>query len=261
MGDRMPAPPTWRDPEMHETNLESELDFAERVHYAFLPRHHLSDVLEVQVASRPHAQIGGDYCSIMPLDDGRTLVSLCDATGHGLAAALFAARINTYVLTRAHREPSPCALTASLNAFLYEHLPSAGMHASFAAALFDAEARELIFAGAGHPPALLRRRDGSVTRLASSTVMLGIADPLPVDCAVHRVALEPGDRILLYTDGVTDRVLGDGRRAGVDAVEAWFEAHGDLEGRDLVDRLAGVGTTDEGDQADDVLVILATVRA
>ncbi|MEE8525140.1 MAG: SpoIIE family protein phosphatase [Thermoanaerobaculia bacterium] len=97
---------------------DSDIELARRVHYGFLPQVFSNDTLDIAVAVLPHEDLGGDYCSIFPVADERVVVCLCDAVGHGLASALFAARVNTYVLTHARESPHPCALIESLNEFV-----------------------------------------------------------------------------------------------------------------------------------------------
>ena len=111
-------------------------------------------IRDIAVAVLPQKKIGGDYCSILPVGDDRVIVGITDAVGHGLASALFAARVNTYVLTHAHDSPHPCTLIDSLNEFLCEHLPFSEVFATFFSAFFETRERVILFAGAGHPPAL-----------------------------------------------------------------------------------------------------------
>ena len=74
-----------------------DLKLAAKVHYGFLPDDYEDERLSIAVNLRPLYDIGGDYCSILPLGENLMLVCICDAVGHGVSAALFAARINTYV--------------------------------------------------------------------------------------------------------------------------------------------------------------------
>ena len=96
-------------------STEEELDLAAKVHYSFLPRKHSDSYVEIAVTVKPHGKIGGDYCSILPVDEKNLFACMCDAVGHGLPSALFAARINTFVLTHALKKQNPCDLTYLLN--------------------------------------------------------------------------------------------------------------------------------------------------
>lgn len=77
---------------------ERELELAARVHYSCLPEHYEDDRLEVNTRLMPKFILGGDYCSVIPLGEQRYMFCICDAVGHGTASALYAARINTFVL-------------------------------------------------------------------------------------------------------------------------------------------------------------------
>ena len=93
---------------------------AARIHYSFLPEEFRDGHMHIAVNCVPWSDIGGDYCSILPLNDGRVVVCLCDAVGHDVGSALYAARINTFVIAHAPRVSHPCELLDELNAFLRE---------------------------------------------------------------------------------------------------------------------------------------------
>ena len=99
-----------------------DLELAARVHYSFLPDYYSNEFIEIAVQAQPVGKIGGDYCSILPLNERRLVVGMCDVTGHNIASALFAARINTFVITQALRYQSPCQLINLLNEFLCKRL-------------------------------------------------------------------------------------------------------------------------------------------
>jgi len=134
--------------------MSDELQLAARVHYSFLPEHYEDDRLEVVTRLTPKAVLGGDYCSVIPLGGGRFAACICDAVGHGIASALYAARINTFVLTNILQGHDPCELVSALNEFLCCRLIESGMYASFFVVLLDTGTMEMRYAGAGHPAAL-----------------------------------------------------------------------------------------------------------
>ena len=136
------------------TLMNDELERAARVHYSFLPDHYEDDWLEVTTVLTPKGVLGGDYCSVIPLDGQRFAACICDAAGHGLASALYAARINTFVLTNILQGHDPCELISALNEFLCRRLTESGMYASFFAVILDTGSMEMQFSGAGHPAAL-----------------------------------------------------------------------------------------------------------
>jgi len=239
----------------------ADIELARRVHYGFLPRRFSDETLDIAVAVLPHEEIGGDYCSIFPVDEERLVVCLCDAVGHGLASALFAARVNTYVLTHAAESSHPCALIESLNEFVCEHLPFAGMYATFFSIFFDTGQRTMRYAGAGHPPALhYQRATGEVELLGSETHMIGVSHPLATVCSAHRRSFAAGDKILLYTDGLSERFQADGSMRGVEDTVAALEAHGDLDSVRFNEHLLARLSEDDAGLEDDVLLMTVTVK-
>lgn len=189
----------------------SELEFAAQVHYSFLPDGYQDAYLDVSVKHLAHTGLGGDFCSVYPVDDDRIVICMCDAAGHGIAAALFAARINTFVLSHSIHSKCPCDLIEHMNAFFCQHMPDTTMLSTFFSLALDTRSGELAYAGAGHPPVLhFDAARQQVNRLASSTTLVGIQDPLPVACEVNKIQTGAGDRLLLYTDGLPESRAPDG---------------------------------------------------
>ncbi len=241
---------------------KQDIELARRVHYGFLPCGFTNETLDIAVAVLPQKKIGGDYCSILPVGEDRVIVGITDAVGHGLASALYAARVNTYVLTHAHDSPHPCTLIDSLNEFLCEHLPDSEMNATFFSAFFETKQRAIFFAGAGHPPALhYEHTSGSVSLLKSETHMVGISHPLTTTCSVNRRPFAPGDKVLLYTDGLSERLATDESSLGVEAVAAFLTAHHHLDSAAFNERLLAEVTRDAEDGLDDdVLFMTVSVK-
>jgi len=241
---------------------EDEIQLARTVHYGFMPRSFSNEQLDVAVDLLPQSDIGGDYCSIFPVDEDRLIVSLCDALGHGVAAALYAARVNTYVLTHAADCRHPCQLIESLNEFLCAHLPFSGMYATFYSIFFDRPGGSMTFAGAGHPPALhYEQATGLIHELPSETIMVGVSHPLAVACSVNRRRVASGDKVLLYTDGLSESRTESGALFGPQGVGAFLGANHALGGKEFNERLLDQVTHhEELVLDDDVIVMTITVK-
>lgn len=240
---------------------DDQLERARQVHYAFLPEGHADEDVEVCVTVMPHGDLGGDYCGIVPLAEGKVALTVCDATGHDVAAALFAARVNTHVLSHLMRMQKPCELVESLNEFLARRMGSANMHATFCAAVLDPRSGYWDFAGAGHPPAIhFRAKTAEATLVKSQTVMVGIYDSLPIPASTTRSDVAVGDRILLFTDGLTEARNAAGEMFGLERMCAWVVQHADLKGAAFGDALfAAVGAHAAGAFEDDALLVTATL--
>ena len=237
--------------------MNDELEQAARVHYSFLPEQYEDDWLEVTTRLKPRAVLGGDYCSVVPLGDRKFAACICDATGHNLASALYAARINTFVLTNILQGHDPCELVSSLNRFLCRRLTESGMYASFFVVLLDADAMEMQYAGAGHPAALhLSAADGQVQWLESQTTLLGFEHPLPVECPLQSLPVNPGDRILLYTDGLTEAADRGGDEFGRSGLEAYAASRSGTDNGEFVAGLCRtVNDYSQGNLKDDILCL------
>jgi serine phosphatase RsbU (regulator of sigma subunit) len=140
---------------------------------------------------------------VMALPKRRTYIAVGDVVGHGLPAVEDMAQLRSAGRAMALQGLSPARLLAELNIFTAH--ASHGRFATMAVAIFDPVSGALSYGLAGHPPALLRRsRDGKVVRLldADGPVMGPIRD---ATYTAGEVRLEPGDILLLYTDGLVER--------------------------------------------------------
>ncbi len=186
-------------------DTDDTMEIAAAVHYSFLPESYSNSLLSVDTVLKPAEILGGDYCSVFALSETRTMLCVCDAVGHGIASALFASRINTFVLSHALKDTAPCELLVSLNSFLCTRLGISGMFASFFALVFDQQKMQIDFAGAGHPPVLCYSAvDRRVTPLDSVTTLLGVETPLVIDCQSSVRRIHPRDKYVLYTDGLIE---------------------------------------------------------
>lgn len=241
---------------------EKDHELAARVHYSFLPDYYSDEFIDIAVQAQPVSKIGGDYCSILPLNENRLVVGMCDVTGHNIASALFAARINTFVVTQAVRYQSPCRLISLLNEFLCKRLAGSLILTSFCSIIFDFAKGTMDFASAAHPPVIHFQRHNMTTDLLSSeTTLLGFQHPLLVACRTEKIQLQPGDRIVLYTDGLTEIRNEAGDFFGVKGLQTFTANHSELES-DAFNRqlLATALNYGNGNATDDILLMTMTIK-
>jgi sigma-B regulation protein RsbU (phosphoserine phosphatase) len=240
---------------------KDELALAAKVHYSFLPGHYANATVEMAVKMRPLNLLGGDYCSIYPIDEDCVLVCMCDAVGHNLASALFASRINTFVLSQALQKRCPCHMIEALNEHLCQRLASAGMFTSFFSVFIDTNKRELIFAGAGHPSALyFHSQNHHCEPLESVTTMLGITHPLPLSCTATCKPIQTGDKLILYTDGLIETRVDDGTLFGWKGLVEFTATHHCLDSHAFNDRLFERTNCERSVEIrDDILLLTITI--
>ena len=201
-------------------------------------------------ASRP-LQVGGDWYDVIDLADGRIAMIVGDCVGHGLAAATVMGQLRSACRALLLARHSPSATLTDLDRFAAQ-LPGARCATIFCAILTP-DTGELLYSGAGHPPPVLVRADGT-TRLIDGALDLPLAVRPDLHRPEARVTLPPRATLLLYTDGLVER-----RRVSID--DGIDRAAGLLrDGRaDALDDLADHLVSDlvpAGGYGDDVVVLL-----
>jgi phosphoserine phosphatase RsbU/P len=168
------------------------------------------------VAWQPANGVGGDCFDTLSF--GRALgVSIADVAGKGLPAALLMSNLQAAVRAFAHESALPSAICGSVNRLLCRNMAS-GRFATFCYARIEPDARRIVYSNAGHNPPLLVRADGSVSQLSEGGMVLGI---FPENSYLQaEVAASPGDRIVFYTDGITEARNAEGDEYGEDRLIA-----------------------------------------
>jgi len=155
-------------------------------------------------------EVGGDYYDLTLLPDGRFSLMVGDASGHGMAAGLVMAIANATLKTALDLDPSPERVLALLNRTLCRTGTKRTFMSVFYAVLTPATG-EMEYVCAGHPFPLLRRAGSAVEELGCGGFPLGLREPLEV--VRHTVTLEPGDLLVLYTDGLPEALDAQGQAA------------------------------------------------
>jgi PAS domain S-box-containing protein len=244
-----------------QMEIEEDLRLAARVQNSLAPRSLVWGTMSVDAFYHPVHSIGGDFALVNSLDQDHLSLLVCDVSGHGIGSALVANRI--YSETTAHlRSGMPfLEMFRKLNRFLIEDIAGSGMFVTLAAARIDAQRRSMVFAGAGHPPAMLARQGQGPLLLESRSMILG-AFPEAVDATTNQeVQLESDDRIVLYTDGITEVFNSRGEMLGIEGVQEIVRQTSSLPPHEMKQGiLDGVAAWREGSPTDDVSLMLVHVR-
>ena len=201
-------------------------------------------------------EVGGDYYDFLPIADGRTALVIGDASGHGMAAGLLMAIANAALKLAVEVDPAPARVAALLNRVLCRTGDHRAFMSLFYGALRPSDGR-LDFVCAGHPFPLLRRAGGEIVELGRGGFPLGIRDAL--DVAPDSVHLEPGDTLVLYSDGLPEAVNAAGDALGYDALRELLRAGGQVQS--IHDRLlAALDAHRAGEPLKDDLSLVVVAR-
>ena len=155
--------------------------------------------------------VGGDYFDVLSLGEGLSAICIADVAGKGMPAAFLMSNLQAAVRALSSNSVAPEILCARLNSLIYRNIASDRFITFFYAHL-DHEARRLHFANAGHNPPFVLHEDGSVERLREGGTVLGVFATHQYEAGT--IQLHPGDRAILYTDGVTEACNPEGEEFG-----------------------------------------------
>ncbi len=213
----------------------------------------------VQLASswRPANGVGGDCFDALTFAQGGVGIVIADVAGKGVPAALLMSNLQAAVRAFAQDGAAPSSVTTSVNRLLCRNMAS-GRFVTFCYVRIDVAARRLTFANAGHNPPLLVHADGRVDLLAPGGTVLGVFADGTYEQGVFPIAR--GDRLILYTDGITEGRNAAGDEFGEERLAASAVAHRVLAAEPMLETmLKDVEAFNGGAYEDDATLIVAAL--
>ena len=243
-----------------QMEIEEDLRLAARVQKSLVPKSLVWNGLSIDSFYHPVHSVGGDFALVNSQDGEHISLLVGDVSGHGIGSALVANRIYSETMGHLRNGMPFIDIFAELNRFLIEDI-DAGMFITVAAASIDTHLHRMVFAGAGHPPAMLVCRGQSPLLLESRSAILGVL-PDAVDTTPSlELQLEPGDRIVLYTDGITEVFNSRGEMLGIEGIREIVHQTSTLSAQEMKQGiLDGVAAWRSGPPSDDVSLVLVHVR-
>jgi sigma-B regulation protein RsbU (phosphoserine phosphatase) len=250
--------------------LEEELRIAREIQMSLLPRGPVAvPGLEVSAICVPAREVGGDYYDFFRLGERRLGVLIADVAGKGTSAALYMAEVKGLVLSLSQVYESPRRLLIEANRLLAGHLDSRSF-ITMTYAVVDLEAGLLTHARAGHTPMIYcPARDGGARVVAPSGMVVGLRLPgadgkFSELLEEHRLALQPGDLVVFYTDGVSEAMNARAELFGEARLRALVAEHAHLDSPALRERIlreveAFVGDADPHDDLTMIVLKVSTV--
>jgi serine phosphatase RsbU (regulator of sigma subunit) len=243
-----------------ERAVSQEMEIARQVQRKLFPQRlpHLK-TLEYAGGCNQARAVGGDYYDFVELGAARVGMVLADVAGKGMSAALLMANLQASI-----RSPYSVAsenlpqILESVNRLFYEN-SEPNRYTTLFAGSYDDAAPSLRYVNCGHNPPLVLRQDGGVETLSATATVLGLFEQW--QCSINEVQFQPGDLLVLYSDGVTEAYNDREEEFGEARLIQVLEAGRNLEISALLTKvLEEVNQFSAGKQSDDVTAIVARIR-
>jgi sigma-B regulation protein RsbU (phosphoserine phosphatase) len=205
-----------------ERRMEEDLQAARELQRVLLPDASPEiEGLEATVRLRPAREISGDIYDVFEHQDGQTVIAFGDVSGKGAAAALYGSLVSGLLRTLSPRRRRPADLLKALNEVLIERKVEA-RYVTLCVLLWDPSTRLIVMANAGAIPPMICR-GSEIVKLRVEGVPLGLLDAREYEEVPFQA--EPGDLIVLYSDGITDHQNADGKEFGRGRLAQVVRAH------------------------------------
>ena len=233
--------------------LQNELDVASGIQQSILPTVFPSrDDYQIYASMEPARNVGGDFFDVVRLEDDRVGLAIADVSDKGVPAALFMMSSRTWMKGAAISSPEPGTVLGEVNALLHEDNDTQ-MFVTVLYAVYDPETGEVTYASGGHDAPLLVHSDGSSELLPlTGGIALGIVPDLAY--GQNSVVLDHGETLVLYTDGVTEAMNGEGEQFGIERLRKVFTGRAPKDANEAAHKVFEAVNTfaDGAAQSDDI---------
>ena len=242
--------------------LEKEMEIAARIQTSILPRDVSVAGLEISAAMHAATEVGGDYYDVVPVDDGCWL-GIGDVAGHGLGTGLVMLMMQSGIGALARKMPdaAPRDLLLALNTMLVENVRERlGQHEHATLTLIRYRRDgSLTFAGAHEEMLVRRATTGRCDRIETPGAWVGAKRDITAGTVDSTARLQPGDLLVLFTDGLTEAASGEegGARFGIDRLIALIEEHGASPPAVVRDAILAAVSAFSARRDDDVTLLVA----
>ena len=253
--------------ELRRTTAEKEryakeMEIAKEIQDNFLPEFTPTiPGIELAATTLPAMEIGGDLYDFIPVSKERWGLAIADVSGKGVSAALFMALCSTLIRVSGGAEADPSVVMEHANQMIYADGRSSMFITTFYGVL-DPANRKFTYVNAGHnPPMLVRGDPAEVQTLEEGKcIALGVVPEVALMCA--ELVLEPGDLIVMYTDGVTEAFNPQDEEFGEERLMDYLQKHRNYPVREIIDGLIDEVRKFCGSrpQSDDITLVVVKVQ-
>jgi serine phosphatase RsbU (regulator of sigma subunit)/anti-sigma regulatory factor (Ser/Thr protein kinase) len=247
---------------LHEQQVDSEsirrdMELASEVQTGMLPLTlPRPEGYDIAAMLKPASKVGGDLYDVYS-SNGAVSVMVCDVSGKGFPAALLSFEVRAAIRSQFHSANHPGVILRNANQSLYEDLVRVNRFVTVTLLSIRGDGSSVVYANAGHPSALhFRASDQGIRHLESTTFPLGIF--ANISAAVQPIDMEPGDVLVLYSDGLTEVEDKQARILGLGGVgQALLTLHS-LSADDILERMQVVHAQHQGEfaESDDMTIVV-----
>jgi phosphoserine phosphatase RsbU/P len=249
------------DEQIERQRLQEEMKLAQHIQERLLPQE-LPRLKGVDLAATaiPSREVGGDYYDVIKLEGPRVLTAIADVTGKGAPAAMLMANLQSCLHVMS---PMPMSLEEAIghiNRVICKNTDY-DKFITFFTGIYHMEERTFTYVNAGHNPPMLVRADGSIELLEKGGLLLGVMSGMPYESGT--VTLEPGDSVVMFTDGVTEAMGIAEEEFGEERLEPVLVAHRATSASEILKAIKEAVAEFVGEQAqlsDDFTVLILKVE-
>jgi len=250
-----------KEVEKRNAQMETELRLATRIHKTLIPKSIKTDAADIAVTYLPMYYMGGDYAKFHFVDKDKLIFIISDITGHGVSAALLVNRLHAEFERLSREMKSPGELLRELNDFIVDDFSGINMYLSAFCGLIDFGKKRLTYSNHGHPPQYIYRIAGAnIEQLESQGSLLGLPDK-DENIYQHEIGFNGGDKLLLFTDGITETRNAAREEYGEQRVKDFIMKNSAFEApifnKKLIEELAAFK---DGEFRDDIFILNIWMR-
>jgi phosphoserine phosphatase RsbU/P len=244
-----------RDQQFSE--IQKELEIARRIQTSILPSAYPQSA-HFHVAARyvPMTAVAGDLYDFILAEPTQAGLLIADVSGHGVPAALIASMVKLAATSQRANAADPALLLSGMNTVLFGNTQEQFVTAAYV--YLDAASATLRYSAAGHPPMFLLRA-GRVVEVEENGLMLAAFSFATYSTALH--PLEPGDRLLLYTDGILEAANAAGEEFGPHRLSTLLSEDSRLGAEEAADHIISSLKLWSKSQSDDLTVLICDYRS
>jgi sigma-B regulation protein RsbU (phosphoserine phosphatase) len=243
--------------------LAHQLELAARIQASVLPQSTDVQGLDISASMLSATEVGGDCYDVLPFEGGAWL-SIGDVAGHGLGPGVVMMMMQTSVaaVLRTSPEISPSAALDIVNAVMFENVKTRlgqREHATLMLLRYERNGR-VVFAGAHEEPIVFRSRTGRAELLPAPGLWIGIRPDVAGQMPESELCLEPGDILLLYTDGAVEAMNAERKQYGAARLAHELELAHELPVHEIREHLLSAVRSWMDKQRDDISLVVARQR-